>query len=118
MPRPEEVVSNQCRLFINFLGALLDMGCYLIQFATLAHQSVLTYKDYLRSLASTTPAHSSSNSESTDYYDNSILQNKYPYDYTSMFPDEIQANGLVGSDGIDVETAFLLRVRMLFFCFV
>lgn len=94
---------------MTIIGALLDMGCYLIQFATLAHQSVLTYKDYLRSIASTT--HSPTNSEYSNYFDNSKTQTKFPYEYTSMFPDEIEANGLVGSDGVDVETAFLLRVR-------
>jgi hypothetical protein len=34
---------------------------------------------------------------------------RYPYEFSSLYPDIISANGLVGSDGVDVETSFLLR---------
>jgi hypothetical protein len=97
---------------MSLSGALLDMGCYLVQFATLAHQSVVAYKSYLQSTLPHThksPSHTSDSSSAL--YDNAVEEAiVYPYQFSSMLPDEISANGLVGSDGVDIETSFLLRV--------
>lgn len=92
------------------------MGCYLIQFATLAHQSVRSYKKFLKSIRSSPHKHSL-HSSSSSYFDNSLSNGAvgdrsgtlYPYEFSSLYPDVINANGLVGSDGVDVETSFLLR---------
>jgi hypothetical protein len=99
------------------------MGCYLIQFATLAHQSVRSYKDFLKSIRPSPPHKHSLFSNRNSYFDNSqpsaamggdqsisgTTGPLYPYEFSSLYPDVIDANGLVGSDGVDVETSFLLR---------
>jgi hypothetical protein len=89
------------------------MGCYLVQFATLAHQSVISYKNYLKSIIPTAHKKSPHPVDSEDpspFYDNAQSDAVYPYQFSSMHPDDISADGLVGGDGVDVETSFLLRV--------
>ena len=84
------------------------MGCYLIQFATMAHLSVQSYKNFLKEYLSPSNRHIEAAASSSSH-----SKETYPYEFSSLYPDEILASALVGGDGIDIETSFLLRVNSI-----